>query len=90
MGPGAEHSRSLVSPNEQSGARGHVGGKDVVAVAVEVLADPVVAHGGFGVGMPSGDLYVTQAHARIQRGPKLTAPASGGSIVLGVGTYRAE
>jgi hypothetical protein len=37
-----------------SGAGGHVSGQDVVGVAVEVLAGPVVAHGGARVGVAGG------------------------------------
>src|SRR5215469_16311882 len=50
-----------------SGARGHVGGEDVVRVAVEVLAGPYW-HRGARVGVPGGDLDVPQVHARIQHG----------------------
>ena len=49
-----------------SGAGGHVGGEDVVGVAVEVLACPVVAHGGAGVGVAGGDLDITQINSGIQ------------------------
>ena len=44
----------------RSGAGCHVGGEDVVGVAVEVLAGPVVAHRGARVGVPSGDLDIAQ------------------------------
>jgi hypothetical protein len=37
-----------------SGAGGHVGGEDVVGVAVQVLAGPVIAHGGAGIGAGTG------------------------------------
>jgi len=51
-----------------SGARGHVRGEDVVRVTIEVLAGPVVAHGRPGVGVPGGDLNITQVHPGIQTG----------------------
>ena len=41
-----------------SGAGGHEGGKDVVRVAVEVLAGAVVAHGGSRVGVAGRDLHI--------------------------------
>ena len=41
-----------------SGAGGHVGGEDVVGVAIEVLAGSVVARGGSGIGVAGGDLHV--------------------------------
>ena len=43
---------------EGSGAGGHVGGEDVVGVAVEVLAGPVIAHGRAGIGVAGGDLDI--------------------------------
>ena len=51
-----------------SGAGGHVGGEDVVWVAVEVLAGPVVAGGRAGIGVPGGDLDIAQVNASIQHG----------------------
>ena len=45
-----------------SGARCHVGGEDVVRVAVEVLAGPVITHGGTRVGMAGSDLDIAQVH----------------------------
>ena len=48
--------RSLVT--DGSGAGSHVGGEDVVGVAVEVLAGSVVSHGGAWIGVPGGDLDV--------------------------------
>ena len=45
------------------GAGGHVGGEDLVGVAVEVLAGSVVAHGGARVAVADGDLYVAQVYA---------------------------
>jgi hypothetical protein len=56
-----------------SGARGHVGGEDVVGVPVEVLAGTVVAHGGAGIGMPGGDLGIAQVHAGIETGRRRCA-----------------
>jgi hypothetical protein len=44
----------------------HVCGEDVVGVAVEVLPSPVVSHGGAGVGVASGDLYVAQVDSCVQ------------------------
>jgi hypothetical protein len=41
-----------------SGAGGHVGGQDVVRVAVQVLAGPVIPHSGTGIGVTGGDLDV--------------------------------
>ena len=46
-----------------SGAGGHEGGEDVVRVAVEVLASPVVAHCGARVGVAGGDLDIAQVDA---------------------------
>jgi len=40
-----------------SGAGGHVGGQDVVGVAVQVLAGPVLPHGGAG-SRDGGDLDI--------------------------------
>jgi len=40
---------------------GHVGGQDVVRVAVEVVTGPVVPHRGAGIGVTGGDLHVAQA-----------------------------
>jgi len=52
----------------ESGAGGHVGGEDVVGVAVQVLAGPVVPHGGARVGVPGGDLHIAQVDASIEHG----------------------
>src|ERR1022692_3503051 len=52
----------------RSGAGGHVGGQDVVRMAVEVLARPVVAHRGPRIRMPGSDLDISQVHARIEHG----------------------
>ncbi len=35
-------------------------------MAVEVLASPVVAHRGPRIGMPGGDLDISQVHARVE------------------------
>src|SRR5690349_18994148 len=51
-----------------SGAGGHVGGQDVVGVAVEVLAGPVITHRGARVGVAGGDLDVAQVHADVEHG----------------------
>jgi hypothetical protein len=45
-----------------------VGGEDVVGVAVEVLACPVVTHRGSRVGVAGGDLDVLQVHACVEHG----------------------
>jgi hypothetical protein len=44
------------------------GGEDVVGVAVEILAGPVVAHGGSWVGVAGGDRDVAQADAGVEYG----------------------
>ena len=49
-----------------SSAGGHVGGEDVVGVAVEVLAGPVVAHRGPRIGVAGRDLDVPQVHSSIE------------------------
>src|SRR5690242_14562815 len=51
-----------------SGAGGHVGGEDVVRIAVQVLARSVVAHGGSRVGVPGSDLDVAEVDAGIEHG----------------------
>src|SRR5215469_16888284 len=64
-------SRELRPPGEtriRSGAGGHVGGEDVVRVAVEVLAGPVIPHRGSRIGVAGGDLDVAQVHARVEHG----------------------
>src|SRR5690349_13828125 len=50
----------------ESGARGHVGGQDVVGMAVEVLAGPVIPHRGARISVAGGYLNVAQVHARIE------------------------
>jgi hypothetical protein len=47
---------------------GHARGQDVVGVPVEVLAGPVVAHGGSRIGVAGGDLHVAQADAGVEHG----------------------
>ncbi len=49
-------------------ARGHVGGKYVVRVPVEVRSGLVVAHGRAWVGMAGGDPNIAQADSRIEHG----------------------
>ena len=51
-----------------SGARGHVGGEDVIGVPVEVLAGPVIARGRAGIGVPGGDLDIAQVDPGIEHG----------------------
>ncbi len=51
-----------------SGARGHVGGEDVVGVPVEVVAGPVIAGGGAGIGVPGGDLDIAQVDPGVEHG----------------------
>jgi hypothetical protein len=53
---------------KSSSGAGHVGGEDVVGVAVEVLAGTVVAHGGAGVGVAGGDLDVAEVDAGVEHG----------------------
>jgi hypothetical protein len=55
-------------------ARSHVGGEDVVRVTVQVLACPVVAHGGAWVGVPGGDLDVPQVYPGVQHGGHVRVP----------------
>ena len=49
-----------------SGSGGHVGGEDVVGVAVEVLSSSVVTHGGAGVSVTGGDLDVAEVDAGVE------------------------
>jgi Arc/MetJ family transcription regulator len=51
-----------------SGAGRHVGGQDVVRVAVEVLAGLVVSHRGARIGVPGGDLHIAQVSASVEHG----------------------
>ena len=44
----------------RSSAWGHVGGEDVVGMAVEILAGPVVAHRGARAGVAGSDLDIAQ------------------------------
>src|SRR5258706_2305991 len=52
----------------RSGSGGHVGGQDVVGVAVEVLAGSVVTHRGARVGVAGSDLDIAKVHARVEHG----------------------
>src|SRR5580692_1684079 len=51
-----------------SGAGGHECGQDVVRVAVEVLAGSVIPHRGARIGVPGGDLDITQVDSRVEHG----------------------
>src|SRR5215468_12672902 len=51
-----------------SGARGHVGGEDVVRVAVEVLAGAVITHRRAWVSVAGGNLDIPQVHPGVQHG----------------------
>jgi hypothetical protein len=55
-----------VETQVRSGSGGHVGGEDVVRVAVQVLAGPVIPHGRARVGVPGGDLDIPQVDAGIK------------------------
>jgi hypothetical protein len=70
---------SRVGPREtrvRSGAGGHVGGEDVVRVAVEVLAGSVISHRRARVGVAGGDLDVSEVDAGIGTGrERFTNPA---------------
>jgi hypothetical protein len=59
------HRQSRVSA---LGPGGHVGSEDVVRVAIEVLARPVVAHRRPQVGMAGGDLHIAQADPGVEHG----------------------
>lgn len=62
---------SLPGPWEtqaRSGAGGHGGGENVVRVAVQILASPVIAHRGAWVGVPGDDLDIPQAGACVEHG----------------------
>ena len=58
-----------------SSAGGHVGGKDVVGVPIEVLTGAVVAHGGAGVGVACRDLDVAEVDAGVEHGCDEGVPA---------------
>src|SRR6266568_173804 len=47
---------------------GHVSGQDVVGVAVEVVAGPVIPHRGTRVGVSGSDLHVAQVGAGVEHG----------------------
>ena len=51
-----------------SGAGCHVGGQDVVGVAVEVAAGPVIPHGGARVSVADSDLHVAQVGVGVEHG----------------------
>src|SRR5258708_16792370 len=51
-----------------SGAGSHVGGQDVIRMAVEVLAGPVITHRGAWIGVAGGDLDVPQVHSSTEHG----------------------
>jgi hypothetical protein len=51
-----------------SGAGWHVGGEDVVGMAVEVLAGPVIAHNRPLVCVAGRDLHVPQVHTGVEHG----------------------
>ncbi len=63
--PGARTPRET---RVRSGTGGHVGGEDVVRVAVEVLAGSVIPHSGARVGVPGGDLDVPKVNASVEHG----------------------
>ena len=48
-----------------SGAGGHVGGEDVVGVAVELVAGSVISHRRSGIGVAGGDLDVAEVDAGV-------------------------
>src|SRR5713101_1319999 len=52
----------------RSGTGGHVGGEDVVRVAVQVLAGPVIPHSRARIRVAGGDLNVPEAGAGIEHG----------------------
>jgi hypothetical protein len=52
----------------RSGTGGHEGGEDVVRVAVQVLAGPVVPHSGVRVGVAGSDLDVPEVDASVEHG----------------------
>ena len=63
--------QGVVSPgarDAESGSGGHVGGEDVVGVAVQVLAGPVVAHSGARVGVTGGDLDIPEVNTSVDHG----------------------
>src|SRR6266542_3384581 len=65
---GLAHGTVVVMATAWSGARCHVGGEDVVRVAVEVLAGPVITHGRTRIGVAGGDLDGAQVHPCVEHG----------------------
>ena len=65
-------------------ARGHVGGEDVVGVAVQVLAGPVVPHGGARVGVPCSNLDVAQVDTGVEHGGDEGVPQHVGMHAAGL------
>ena len=58
-----------------SGTGGHVGGEDVVRVAVQVLAGSVISHRRARVGVAGGDLDVPKVDAGIEHGRDERVPS---------------
>ena len=75
---------SAMTPCSGSGAGGHVGGEDVVGVAVEVLAGPVIAHRGAGVGVPGGDLDTETAVLLFEPSAVINTGDAGGELTAEV------
>src|ERR1700730_7357594 len=61
-------SRGARPRDPKAGSGGHVGGEDVVGVAVQVLVGPVVAHCGARVGVTGGDLDILAVNASVEHG----------------------
>ena len=61
-------SRGARPRDAKSGSGGHVGGEDVVGVAVQVLAGSVIAHRGARVSVTGRDLDVPEVDAGIEHG----------------------
>src|SRR6266508_2997213 len=64
--PCTKSHRQSREPQLRSGC--HVRREDVVRVAVEVLAGPIVAHRGARIGVARGDLHVAEADAGVEHG----------------------
>ena len=62
--PGLEPRETQVG----SGPGGHEGGENIVRVAVQVLAGPVVSHGRARIGVAGGDLDVAQVDSGVEHG----------------------